>query len=98
MQITYAGIKHNKCSKFGQSGLFTLELPALIAEKTIFDILGLLNSGDHDCTLGDLLSFLFPGDSLSTVECFDPILGRWTVAEAMSTMRSRVGVTVLNGE
>ena len=38
------------------------------------------------------------GDSLSTVECFDPILGRWTVAEAMSTMRSRVGVAVLNGK
>ncbi|XP_046329513.2 kelch-like protein 18 [Haliotis rufescens] len=37
------------------------------------------------------------GDSLSTVECFDPVVGRWKVAEAMSTMRSRVGVAVLNG-
>ncbi|XP_045210160.2 kelch-like protein 18 [Mercenaria mercenaria] len=37
------------------------------------------------------------GDSLSAVECYDPLLGRWMVAEAMSTMRSRVGVTVLNG-
>ena len=32
------------CSKFGKSGLFTLELPALIAEKTIFDLLGMLDS------------------------------------------------------
>ncbi|KAL3836007.1 hypothetical protein ACJMK2_021462 [Sinanodonta woodiana] len=38
------------------------------------------------------------GDSLSTVESFDPFVGRWTVAEAMSTMRSRVGVAVLNGK
>ena len=42
MQITWAGIKSHKCSKFGQSGLFTLELPALIAEKNISD-LGILN-------------------------------------------------------
>ena len=33
-------------SKFGQSGLFTLELPALIAEKIIFDLLGMLDSGE----------------------------------------------------
>ncbi|KAK3577962.1 hypothetical protein CHS0354_020801 [Potamilus streckersoni] len=38
------------------------------------------------------------GDSLSTVESFDPFVGRWTIAEAMSTMRSRVGVAVLNGK
>ncbi|XP_052805467.1 kelch-like protein 18 isoform X2 [Mya arenaria] len=38
------------------------------------------------------------GDSLSTVECFDPLVSRWSVAEAMSTMRSRVGVAVLNGQ
>ncbi|KAL5009869.1 hypothetical protein ScPMuIL_012174 [Solemya velum] len=37
------------------------------------------------------------GDSLSTVESFDPITGKWMVAEAMSTMRSRVGVAVLSG-
>ncbi|XP_052253854.1 kelch-like protein 18 [Dreissena polymorpha] len=37
------------------------------------------------------------GDSLSTVEFYDPLLNRWRVAEAMSTLRSRVGVTVLNG-
>ena len=43
-------------------------------------------------------TIVFTGDSLSTVECFDPILGRWAVAEAMSTMRSRVGVAVLNGK
>lgn len=40
---------------------------------------------------------MIAGDSLSAVECYDPLLSRWMVAEAMSTMRSRVGVTVLNG-
>ncbi|XP_013407609.1 kelch-like protein 18 isoform X2 [Lingula anatina] len=38
------------------------------------------------------------GDSLSTVESFDPIVGRWTLAEPMSTLRSRVGVAVLDGQ
>ena len=33
------------CSKFCQSGLFTLELPALIAEETIFDLVGMLPFG-----------------------------------------------------
>ncbi|XP_064610470.1 LOW QUALITY PROTEIN: kelch-like protein 18 [Liolophura sinensis] len=36
-------------------------------------------------------------DSLSTVEYYDPIVGRWSVAEAMTTLRSRVGATVLAG-
>ncbi|KAJ4448640.1 hypothetical protein ANN_00030 [Periplaneta americana] len=35
------------------------------------------------------------GDSLSTVEVFDPIVGRWQLAEAMSMLRSRVGVAVM---
>lgn len=35
------------------------------------------------------------GDSLSTVEVFDPIIGRWQLAEAMSMLRSRVGVAVM---
>uniref|UniRef100_A0A1B6DBJ8 Kelch-like protein diablo n=1 Tax=Clastoptera arizonana TaxID=38151 RepID=A0A1B6DBJ8_9HEMI len=35
------------------------------------------------------------GDSLSTVEVFDPIEGRWQMAEAMSMLRSRVGVAVM---
>ncbi|XP_066996449.1 kelch-like protein 18 isoform X2 [Anabrus simplex] len=35
------------------------------------------------------------GDSLSTVEVFDPITGRWHLAEAMSMLRSRVGVAVM---
>ena len=39
LQITWAGIKSRKCSNFGQNGLFTLELPVFIAEKTIFDLL-----------------------------------------------------------
>ncbi|KAK0041311.1 kelch-like protein 18 [Biomphalaria pfeifferi] len=37
------------------------------------------------------------GDSLSTVERFDPITGQWTPGEPMNTMRSRVGVTVFKG-
>lgn len=39
--------------------------------------------------------FLLLGDSLSTVEAFDPVVGRWTLAEAMSMLRSRVGVAVM---
>lgn len=35
------------------------------------------------------------GDSLSTVEVFDPLVGRWQMAEAMSMLRSRVGVAVM---
>jgi len=36
------------------------------------------------------------GNSLSTVEVYDPILGRWRDAEAMSMLRSRVGVAVMH--
>ena len=35
------------------------------------------------------------GNSLSTVEVYDPIAGRWKDAEAMSMLRSRVGVAVM---
>lgn len=35
------------------------------------------------------------GNSLSTVEVYDPVVGRWQDAEAMSMLRSRVGVAVL---
>lgn len=35
------------------------------------------------------------GDSLSTVEVMDPVTGKWSPAEAMSMLRSRVGVAVL---
>lgn len=38
---------------------------------------------------------MFLGDSLSTVEAFDPVVGRWALAEAMSMLRSRVGVAVM---
>ncbi|KAG0434177.1 hypothetical protein HPB47_019300 [Ixodes persulcatus] len=38
------------------------------------------------------------GDSQSTVEVYDPKLGHWQVAEAMSMTRSRVGVAVLAGK
>ncbi|XP_012264312.2 kelch-like protein 18 [Athalia rosae] len=34
------------------------------------------------------------GDSLSTVEVFDPFIGRWQTSEAMTMLRSRVGVAV----
>lgn len=37
----------------------------------------------------------FAGDSVSTVEVFDPVVGRWRMAESMSMFRSRVGVAVL---
>lgn len=39
---------------------------------------------------------MFLGDSLSTVEVFNPMTERWELAEAMSILRSRVGVAVLN--
>ena len=35
------------------------------------------------------------GDSLSTVEVFDPQTGHWNLAEAMTMLRSRVGVAVM---
>lgn len=38
------------------------------------------------------------GNSLSTVEVFDPIVGRWKDAEAMSMLRSRVGVAVMKNK
>ena len=41
--------------EFGLSGLFTLELPALIAEKTIFDLLAMLNSGEQSLLFGRLV-------------------------------------------
>lgn len=40
---------------------------------------------------------LLSGDSISTVESFDPIAGQWKLAEPMSTLRSRVGIAVLQG-
>jgi kelch-like protein 18 len=41
---------------------------------------------------------VFTGDSLSTVEAFDPVSGRWAQAEPMSMLRSRVGVSVMRGK
>ena len=37
------------------------------------------------------------GDSISTVEYYDPIVSRWQVDEPMRTLRSRVGIAVLQG-
>ena len=42
--------------------------------------------------------YLFTGDSVNLVECYDPIINRWTVVEPMTTIRSRVGVSVHNGQ
>jgi len=38
------------------------------------------------------------GDSLSTVEVYDPQTGRWKMAEAMTMLRSRVGVAVMSNK
>ena len=55
------------CSKFDHSGLFSLELPALIAEKTIFDLLGILDSGERLLPFGRLV---YENTVLSTaVQC-----------------------------
>jgi hypothetical protein len=42
-----------------------------------------------------LLNFLtlFSGDSVSTIEVYDPILERWQIVDAMKMLRSRVGGT-----
>ena len=46
----------------------------------------------------DLVSSVcFTGDSISTVESYDPIVNRWTKQEPMHVLRSRVGVAVLKG-
>ena len=47
------------CSEFGQSGLFILEFLALIAEKTIFDLLGMLDSGERALPFGRLLVYMY---------------------------------------
>ena len=51
----------------------------------------------HIHTHADAL-FGVAGDSISTVECYDAIVGRWQITEAMTTLRSRVGVAVLKGK
>ncbi|KAF6035084.1 KLHL18 [Bugula neritina] len=38
------------------------------------------------------------GDSVCTVEIFNPLVGKWTKSTPMRTLRSRVGVSVLDGE
>ena len=38
------------------------------------------------------------GDSLSTVEVFNPMTGQWKLAEAMTMLRSRVGVAVMQNK
>lgn len=38
------------------------------------------------------------GESVSTVEIYDPVTKEWRMGEAMSMLRSRVGVATLNGK
>lgn len=38
------------------------------------------------------------GESQSTVEVYDPLENKWSGAEAMSMLRSRVGVAVMNNK
>ena len=38
-----------------------------------------------------------PGDSVSTVEYYDPFVERWQLASSMCTLRSRVGIAVFKG-
>ncbi|XP_012281434.1 kelch-like protein 18 [Orussus abietinus] len=45
----------------------------------------------HIFAVGGITKF---GDSLSTVEVYDPFVGRWQMSEAMTMLRSRVGVAV----
>lgn len=41
---------------------------------------------------------MYLGESQSTVEVYDPEKGKWCGAEAMSMLRSRVGVAVMNNK
>ncbi|XP_071455717.1 kelch-like protein 18 [Hetaerina americana] len=50
---------------------------------------------DHIFAVGGLTK---SGDSLSTVESYDPTLGRWSMSVAMRMLRSRVGVGVMRGQ
>lgn len=42
--------------------------------------------------------FFVPGDSLCSVEYFNPDVNAWKMAPAMSMLRSRLGVAVLRGK
>lgn len=42
--------------------------------------------------------FVLTGDSVSTVEIYNPLENKWSLASSMKTLRSRVGVAVLNGK
>ncbi|XP_063222468.1 kelch-like protein 18 [Bacillus rossius redtenbacheri] len=51
------------------------------------------------CVMGNIFAvggLTKTGDSLSTVEVYDPAVDTWQMAEAMSMMRSRVGVAVMH--
>ena len=50
-------LKFSLCLKFGHCGLFTLELPALFPENTIFDLLDMLDSGEISLPFGRLVYF-----------------------------------------
>ncbi|XP_046392448.1 kelch-like protein 18 [Ischnura elegans] len=50
---------------------------------------------DHIFAVGGLTK---SGDSLSTVESYDPTVGRWSMSVPMRMLRSRVGVGVMRGQ
>lgn len=53
----------------------------------------------YKCTAITLkLQNRFAGDSLSTVEYYDPSVNAWNMASPMSMLRSRLGVAVLRGK
>uniref|UniRef100_A0A915Q811 BTB domain-containing protein n=1 Tax=Setaria digitata TaxID=48799 RepID=A0A915Q811_9BILA len=56
-------------------------------QRCCFDVPGLIFA------VGGLTN---AGDSLSTVEMYDPMTGKWTSAQPMNSIRSRVGVAVMN--
>ncbi|VDK73427.1 unnamed protein product [Onchocerca ochengi] len=56
-------------------------------QRCCFDVPGLIFA------VGGLTN---AGDSLSTVEMYDPMIGKWTAAQPMNSIRSRIGVAVMN--
>lgn len=58
-------------------------------------------SRGSDCVRGQIYAvggLTKSGDAVSTVEIFDPEKDEWRMGQAMSMLRSRVGVAVLHGK
>ena len=77
----------------GPGGMKTLQMYVDAFNTDIFQAYCL----QQFLVLFNYLFYLYLGDSLSTVERYDPLLNKWSIAEDMKTVRSRVGVAVLNG-